>query len=254
MISFISSPIINYFTFNPYKPSADNIPLLPKYISIQEIITPDNETLEVLLFKHKRIKKKRQLTIYFHGNSGHLYECIKWARQLYRLGQDVLLVSYRGYSNSTGSPSEAGIYTDGEAALNYAIQELGFAEHQINIYGRSLGSTVAVHIAQHRQLNSVILVTPLTSGRAMAKVMGWSSLSFIAGDAFNSIRKIQYLKSRVLVIHGDRDIITPLNMGLDLFAAYKGIKDLVIIKNANHSNIQDISPKIFWKSIGRFIA
>ena len=254
MISFITSNIVNYFTFYPHKPGLNDMAGLPRYISIQHIQTPDNESLEALFFQHKRTKRKRQLTIYFHGNTGHLYECIKWAKSLYRLGQDVLLVSYRGYSNSTGKPSESGIYTDGETALNYAIDTLGFAPENINIYGRSLGSTVAVHIAQHRLLNSVILVTPLTSGRAMASVMGYKYLSFLAGDAFNSRRKIQYLKTKLLIIHGERDKITPVNMGMDLYSAYQGIKDLIIIKNADHTNIQDIAPKRFWQGIRQFIA
>ena len=87
----------------------------------------------------------------------------------------------------------------------------------------------------------------------MATAMGLNSLKFIAGNSYNSLEKITKLKSKILIIHGDKDKVIPYSMGIKLYNAYSGIKKMITIKNGGHNNLQDIDPTLFWNEIDSFI-
>src|SRR5207245_8215813 len=72
-----------------------------------------------------------------------------------------LLIDYRGYGSSEGSPSEAALTSDGLAWYDYATSEL--KADKVFLFGRSLGSGVAVQLAAERPLAGVILVAPFDS-------------------------------------------------------------------------------------------
>ena len=76
------------------------------------------------------------LIIYFHGNTGNMFSHNRfdYADEFYKLGPNVLLISYRGFSKSSGKPSESGIYMDGEAALKYANNTLNYANKNIFVF------------------------------------------------------------------------------------------------------------------------
>ncbi len=252
MLAFIGSYIRNRFTFFPDNFTGKDPVNFPHYVTRKRIRTKDGEELEALLYKHDKLNSENTLTIYFHGNAGNLYDRINWVERIFNMRQDVLLVSYRGYSKSTGKPSEKGIYKDGEAAIQYAINTLGYDEKDVTLFGRSLGSTVAIHVSQYLSLHGVIVITPLTSGKEMAVAMGKSHLKIFAGQSFNSIQKIENITSKLLIIHGDRDQVIPVAMGKAIFKKYSGPKKMVVIKNGTHNNLQDISPDQFWRSIFLF--
>ena len=230
----LSSEFIrNKLTFYPDK--VTEIPL-PSNVKKVNFSTSDGETLEAFLWQHSE-KKFYPLVIYFHGNAGNLYHRLDYGQQIFDMDLNVLLVSYRGYSKSTGKPSEKGIYLDGLAAYDYAINQLGLKEKEIILFGRSLGSTVAVHMGQNRDFKGIILVTPLSSGREMAQAMGLGLFKYVAGNSYNSVEKINDLRSRLLIIHGDKDEVVPYKMGQKLMEAYPGEKQFVTIKGAGHNNL-----------------
>lgn len=249
---FSCSGIRNKFTFFPDTESKIARESLPDYISEENILTIDNERLQAFLFKHND-SIKHPLVIYFHGNAGNLYHRFGDAHRLYDMNQNVLLVSYRGYASSSGKASEKGIYIDGEATLQYAKDHLGYPESNIILYGRSLGSAVAINTAQNKLLKAIVLVTPLTSGKEMAQAMGLGLFKFIAGGSFNSTEKINRLKSRLLIIHGDEDELVPYAMGQKLYNEYNGPKKMITIKGGKHNDLQDVDSNLYWKSIEEFI-
>jgi len=247
-----SCGIKNKFTFFPDNESKISKERLPNYVSLQSIVTSDGKTIQASLFAHND-SLKHPLIVYFHGNGGNLYHRFPYAQKLYDMGQDVLLVSYRGYAESTGKPNEKGIYIDGKSAITYAIDSLGYPEKELTIFGRSLGTTVAIHTSQHRNFPGVILVTPLTSGKDMLQAMGTPYLKFFAGSSYNSIAKINNVKSRILILHGDGDNVVPYKMGKQLFDLYKGSKRFVTIEEGSHNDLQDINPVLFWGEIEKFL-
>ena len=182
--------IVNKFTFYPHNKMIRTIKDLPSFVSERWLTTVDGENLQSLYFKHSQDKK--DLIIYFHGNTGNIFSHHRFehAQRLFDMGLNVLLISYRGYCKSTGKPNEQGIYNDGEAALKYTNQTLGYSNQEIYIFGRSLGTTVATHISQNRKFKGIVLITPLTSAVEMGIEMGFRYFSIFARGAFNSLKKI----------------------------------------------------------------
>jgi len=253
LLTLAGCSVKDNFTFFPDRSSSIPKAEIPSFVSEHKISTPDSETIQSFYFKHPD-QTTRPLIIYFHGNAGNLYHRFDAAYRLHQMNQNVLLVSYRGYAKSTGKPTEQGIYLDGEAAVNYAIESLAYNENEISILGRSLGSAVAVHISQNRNFRSLILITPMTSGSDMAVAMGLGWLKFIAGNSYNSLDKINNIKSPVLIIHGDRDEVVPYHMGTRLFEEFNGVKFMVTIENGRHNDLQEVNPELFWGEIERFLA
>jgi fermentation-respiration switch protein FrsA (DUF1100 family) len=246
--------IVNQFTFFPHNKIRLPYSEWPSYASEIWLKTVDNENLQSIYFEHPN-GKTEDLIIYFHGNTGNIFSHHRFddANQFYKLGANVLLISYRGFSKSTGTPSEAGVYIDGETALNYANETLNYANKNIFIFGRSLGTTVATHIAQNRIFKGILLITPLTNARDMAKFMGYGYVSFLVKHALNSTKKIKKIKSKLLIIIGTIDKVTPPEMGIKLFKKHKGQKQLITIENGGHNNLQMVENQKFWDGINTFV-
>jgi pimeloyl-ACP methyl ester carboxylesterase len=173
---------------------------------------------------------------------------------LWSLNANVLLLDYRGYGLSEGAPSEIGVYRDAEAALSYLMEDLGFSIEEIVIFGRSIGSAVAVHIAQEKSVNGLILISPLTSGRDVARSQGLNWALPIMGDPFNSLAKIKNVSAPVMVIHGERDEILPVEMGEALHDEARDGRGFFVIPGAGHNDLIERAPDSFFGYIRSFFA
>jgi len=102
---------------------------------------PRDENLE------RQMKSERRLIVFFHENAGNIGLRLDYFQTMYhKAGCDILAVAYRGYSDSSGKPSEEGIKKDGAAVINFVVKDL--AKHYVNrggvfVLGRSLGGAVA---------------------------------------------------------------------------------------------------------------
>ena len=242
--------LINKMAFSPDRFDLPPVDRLPKGVEQVRIRTSDGQQLQCYWIP--RSDSRRSL-IYFHGNAGNISHRLPDLLNLARMNLNVLGVGYRGYGTSTGTPSEAGIYRDGHAALRYVIEEKGFDRGQIYLLGRSIGSTVAVEIAQKVALAGVILVTPLTTAKAVAKANGFGIFSALAGDAFNNSVKIHELNAPLLILHGTRDEIIPFRLGRELFDRAPAPKEFVAIEGAGHNDINLAAAGRYWEAIEKWV-
>lgn len=242
--------VVNMLAFYPDKTNIIPADRLPE--NVQEIFmeTEDNLNIQAYLLPHKNSGK---ILIYFHGNAGNICHRLPDLLKIRSFGINVLGVGYRGYGKSEGKPSEEGIYRDGRAAIKFVTRELGFAEENIIIFGRSIGTAAAIETALGRNIMGLILVTPLTSGREEAKAAGMGSVSSLAGTSFNNISKIEHLSCPLLVIHGTRDDVIPFKMGKAIYEKAKGEKKFVKIEGADHNNLSDEFGLKYWPPIADFI-
>ena len=97
------------------------------------------------------------LVIYFGGNAEQVSWMLGEADAAPGVGW--LLVDYRGYGLSEGSPSEGALVEDALAWYDRFFPQV----KRIIVFGRSLGSGVAVRVAAERKVDAVILVTPFDS-------------------------------------------------------------------------------------------
>lgn len=176
----------------------------------------------------------------FHGNGGSLRS------QRYRLayfkdaGMGVLLLAYRGYAGSDGSPSEEGLYTDARAALDW-LGAQGVSGDRIVLYGQSLGSGVATKMASERHVALVVLESPYTSTVDVAELQyPFVPVSWLMMDRYDSLSRIGQVKVPLLVMHGDADQVIDQALGRRLFDAANEPKEGFWPHGVGHNDIFDL--------------
>jgi uncharacterized protein len=132
-------------------------------------------------------------------------------------GVGALLVEYPGYGRSTGLPSERSIVEAMLAAYEWALQQPGVDPKRIVAYGRSLGGGAACALAQRKPVAALILESTFTSVRAFAS--GYRTPGFLVRDPFDNLATVRQFKGPLLIVHGTRDEVIPVQQARDLAAA-----------------------------------
>jgi pimeloyl-ACP methyl ester carboxylesterase len=164
-----------------------------------------------------------------------------------------LLLDYRGYGLSEGSPSEKALVADGRALYDRALQLPGVEARRIYAFGRSLGSGVAVPLAAERQLAGLLLATPFDSLAAVAKrYYPFLPVDWMLRHRFDSIALAPKLATPLLCLIAEHDEVIPPVHAERLFESWGGPKRKVVLPGATH-NSTDGSPR-FWPEIRAFLA
>ena len=195
------------------------------------------------------------LLLVFHGNADLAGWQIPWAEQVARrTGWTVLAAEYRGYGGLSGAPTYEGSQRDARAAYAFARDSLGVPADQIAIFGHSLGSAVATELAAEVKPRALILQSPFTSARAMARVIVWRPVLLmwrvISRIHFDTERRVRTLETPLWVAHGDRDLIIPTRMGRAVFAAARNPRRLLIVRGAGHNDVEDVGGAEYWAWLG----
>ncbi len=177
--------------------------------------------------------------VHFHGNAGNRAHRIDALEPFHRLGHGLLLLDYRGYGGSQGSPTEDGLYRDAEAAIAWLEQH---GDSELIYFGESLGCGVAVEMAVRHRPRSLILQSPYTSLVDVAKQRYFFlPVRLLMKDRFDTIDKIAEVTCPILMLHGARDGLVPPEIGERLFEAAPEPKRWVLIKGVGHNDMP-VSP------------
>jgi len=197
------------------------------------IKTSDGERINALFFSNK----SRDVILYFHGNAGDLSGWQFVAEDFTELGYNFLIIDYRGYGKSSGKISEKGMYLDAEAARHYLILK-GFAPENILVYGRSIGSGVAVDLASRQPCKGLILESPYSSlGKLANEKFPLFFPSLLLKYRFESVQKITNVKCPVIFLHGSDDTLIPASHSRRLFQKFTGKKKLIIVDRGSHNDL-----------------
>jgi uncharacterized protein len=196
------------------------------------IKTPDSVKLNALHFKTEKTCKG--LVVYFHGNADNLQRWGKYAIDFTSLGYDILMVDYRGYGKSTGKPSEKALYDDASLIWQWAKDR--FKYDRWVIYGRSLGSAVATHLAKEVQPDILGLETPFATLRQtrLARVIPLK-LKY----KFSNLNHLQGILCKKFIFHGTRDWVVPLRSALQLKPLLSDNDQFIIIEKGGHKNLNE---------------
>ncbi len=189
--------------------------------------------------------------LYFHGNAGSLDSWQYVYNDFRSLGLNFFIIDYRGFGKSTGKISEEGLYIDAQTAYNYLL-ERGFKQEHIIIYGRSIGTGVAVDLASRNASGALILESPFTNLKKLVSgLYPYLLPSLFLKYEFNNIGKINKINTPLLIIHGKRDNVIPFKHGLELYQRYQGEKVFLPIENGQHNNLNDFPE--FREGVGGFL-
>ena len=204
------------------------------------IITEDGVSLSAIRYSNFKSDK---VILFFHGNAGSLESWRFVYNDLEYLKTDMIILDYRGYGKSGGKISEKGLYLDAKALYAHA-RGLGYGDSDIVIYGRSLGTGIAVDLAQGRKIAGLVLESPYSSLRTMIYRQFWYMLPyFYLAYTFDNCRKAASIASRLLVIHGTRDEVIPIGYGKKFFDCYEGPKRFVPINGGGHNDLDRFPEK-----------
>src|SRR5262249_51460122 len=138
-----------------------------------------------------------------------------------------------------GSPSETGLFADAGAALDFLTRQQGIPANRLVLYGESLGSAGAAHIAQGRGIAGRIFEAPVTRPPRAARyhhphVPG----SPLPRGRFDSLAAIGHVRAPVLILQGECDRVVPARLGHALFAAAPEPKEGWFSPEAGHDDIR----------------
>jgi len=210
-------------------PGAAGLPMVVERI----IATPDGE--KVIAWYGKAAPGQPTL-LYFHGNGGALELRNERIAKYLGLGRGVFIMSYRGYSGSTGSPTEAANIADAKLAYDALVTE-GVDPDDIILYGESLGTSIAVEVAAEKKIAGVILDSPFTSIVERAgQLYPWLPVRLLLQDRYDTLRRIHDVHAPILIIHGEADDVVPVEMGRRVFAAANPPKEIETLAGAGHAD------------------
>lgn len=204
----------------------------------EEYITHASDSVPIQLWYRPAIDGFPTV-IYYHGNAAHMGDRAGIYAALAGKGFGVLAVGYRGYGKSGGNPSEQGLYRDARAAIAFLV-ERGIPPERILLFGESLGSGVAVHMAGEYPVAGLILEAPYTSITARAsELYRFIPVRFMLRDRFESIGKIGKVKSPLLIFHGEQDTIIPIAHGRAMLEGANQPKQGVFLPGIGHSDFDN---------------
>jgi fermentation-respiration switch protein FrsA (DUF1100 family) len=192
----------------------------------------------------------------FHGNADLAVRMHPWAEEVARrTGWCVMLAEYRGYGGLSGTPSVAGARLDARAAARFALDTLRPADDRLALYGHSLGSAIAADLAAEVSVSRLILESPFTSARDMARMIIARPFGILWGVVsrvhYDTRARVAASSARVWVAHGDRDYIIPVRMGRDVFDAARNKGELLIVPGAGHNDVAELGGASYWSWLER---
>ncbi|RAK71736.1 alpha/beta hydrolase [Aspergillus fijiensis CBS 313.89] len=208
--------------------------------------TPDGETLHALFIRPTRKRIAQDLTVLmFHGNAGNIGHRIPIAKILQEiLGCNVLMLEYRGYGLSTGTPDEAGLKVDAQTGLDYLRQRAETKDSQIVVYGQSLGGAVAIDLVAKNQdkgaIAGLILENTFLSIRKLIPTVFPPAryLARLCHQYWTSEEVLPKItKVPILFLSGLKDEIVPPSNMTQLFAVCKSSRKVWrTLPNGGHND------------------
>lgn len=188
-----------------------------------------------------------------HGNAGNISHRLELLKLLHELGLAVLLFDYRGYGQSTGTPSESGTYRDARAAWNSLTEVRRIAPGRIVIFGESLGSAVAAHLSTEVNPGALILASAFTSAPDLASRYYWYlPVRLLARIHYPTAEFLTRVRAPVLIVHSRDDEIVPVSHGEALFRRAREPKAFLEIRGDHNAGFL-LSESTFTAGLRRFL-
>lgn len=204
---------------------------------------PNNEDIAELLF--------------FHGNAGNISAGrLDLVVELHRRGFSVFIFDYRGYGESTGRPTEKGIYLDSQAATKFFWEHVHQPGKRVVFFGRSLGGVTAAFSTTIQEPDGLILECTFGDKQTLLRHFPvlMRFLGALSRYELSTARFLERYKKPVLLVHGDRDSIVPVAVGEALFRQLETPKkELYVVAGAGHADLYVVGGERYWARLTGFV-
>lgn len=201
----------------------------------------------------------RPWVLYFHGNGEVVSDYDEIALFYFKYNLNLVVVDYRGYGKSNGTPTVADMSRDSRKvyeSVKTALAERGLRD-DLWIMGRSLGSVSALAIAydQGAGINGLIIESGFPSISSLIVRHGIATpgmdLDTITRECLDMVRSITV---PVLIIHGEYDTLVPPDEAETIYETIGSAqKDLLMIPGATHNDIMFVGLRQYMEAIRKFV-
>ncbi|KDQ23084.1 hypothetical protein PLEOSDRAFT_1048995, partial [Pleurotus ostreatus PC15] len=237
---------------------------LRSYLLLQSKVLDNPQTAEIAFDRREtdeqQFRASRPLVMMFHGNGGNHGHRIPLAKTFFlRMRCNVLMLSYRGYGKSDGEPSEAGLCTDAQAALDFVKSDPVLQQCPLVLYGQSIGGAVSIDLASRNpdSINALILEnTFLSLPRLIPHALpALKHFSFLCHQKWDSASKVPLIpaKTPILMLSGLLDEVVPKEHMRQLWEI-PGLERAKFIEfeDGDHNNTC-VQPG-YWQAVADFVA
>ena len=173
--------------------------------------------------------------LFFHGNAGNISHRLAYLPMFQKLKLNLFLFDYRGYGQSSGTPSETGTYNDALATWDYLTETRDIPSTEIVLYGESLGGAIASWLATQRHSAMLILASTFTSIPELAQaIYPFLPARWIARFEYNTLANLKSIDLPVFIAHSPHDEIVPFENGERLFQAANEPKQFLALANGHN--------------------
>ena len=180
-----------------------------------------------------------KVILYLHGNDEDIFESRESLKPFMPPSCNLALVAYTGYGLSFGEPWERGCYDSAHQLYDWVHGELGYKPEDILIVGYSLGTSVALELAQTCASKAVLLLAPFYSGSQT--LMDWYPGESISPrpdhGPFPSNEMIKNVMCPVAVVHGDKDETCLCERGRLLYELAPNKAGFTLVPGAGHCDL-----------------
>ena len=200
-----------------YHPTENNYTGDILSVPVKKVNIKTKDNIELISWYHNKKNEKLKTILFFHGNAGSIENRIHKINHFKNINVNFLIFAWRGFSGNKGQPTEKGLYEDAKSAVEW-LKNNGTHEKDIILYGESLGTAIAVEIAQNKNFAGIILESPFTSMIDAGKeVYPFLPVRFLLKDKYESNLKIKNINIPILIMHGKVDNIVPFYMGEKMY-------------------------------------
>lgn len=179
---------------------------------------------------------KRGIVLYFHGNKKNISWYARYIPHFTRHGYEVLMIDYPGYGKSTGKLTEKKLYD--WSYLAYQIAAKKFATDSIIIYGKSMGTGIASHLASLHPCKRLILETPYYDFPSV--ISQYLPIYPVRSMLHYQLPTYDYLplvKAPITIFQGTSDWIVRYRNAKRLEPLLKKGDEFVTIKGGSHNDL-----------------
>ena len=232
----------DYVLFHPVSLKKDhNYDFPEKHKDINIPLTENSNLTIVQFFSTDTVTKG--VVLYFHGNKKNISWYAKYAPYFTKHGYEVWLIDYPGFGKSTGKLTEQTLYNWANYMYNFARARFG--ADSIIIYGKSMGTGIATHLASIQPCKKLILETPYFDYPSVIKhYLPIYPIEWMIHYKIPTHDYIEKVTAPITIFQGTDDRLVTYNNAKRLEPFLKKSDEFVTIEGGSHNDLYNFKETI----------
>jgi len=232
----------DYVLFHPVTLKRDHKYDFPEKNKEINIPITENSNLNIVQFFSTDTVTKG-VVLYFHGNKKNISWYAKYSPYFTKYGYEVWLIDYPGFGKSTGKLTEQTLYDWANYMYNFARTR--FNPDSIIIYGNSMRTGIATHLASLQPCKKLILETPYYDYPSVIKhYLPIYPIEWMIHYKIPTHDYIEKVVAPITIFQGTDDRLVTYNNAKRLKPFLKAVDEFVTIEGGSHNDLYNFKETI----------